>query len=142
MGSIPVGGSETEFRDRSTYASDTVCYTFWMDDNAMLREMYRLTQDNNRMLHSMRRTAFFGGLLKVIVWIVVLVTPIWFYMTYLAPIADSVQKTVSEAQGTSVEAQAQIKQLQDSLKKVQESLKLPALPTGLSFPRLSTTSPQ
>lgn len=113
-----------------------------MDDNAMLREMYRLTQDNNRMLHAMRRTAFFGGILKVIIWIVILGTPIWFYLTYFAPVVSDLQKTVSQTQGVSAEAQTQIKQLQESLKKAQDTLKLPSVPAMLQFPRLSTTSPQ
>lgn len=108
-----------------------------IDDNAMLRETYRLAQDNNRMLHAMRRTAFFGGFIKIVVWIAVIATPIWFYMTYLAPVAASVAQTVGQAQGASKEAQAQVKVLQDSLKRMQA-----AIPSFGSSSKTATTSAQ
>lgn len=74
----------------------------------MLQEMYRLTKENNRMLHKMRRNALWGGVIKFIFWAVVLLAPLWFYMAYLAPVVNDMMRTVQQIQGTNAKAQAQI----------------------------------
>ncbi len=75
------------------------------------------------MLHSMRRSAFWGGLFKVIFWIVIIVAPIWFYSAYLAPVVESFQNTVNQVQGTGAKAQAQLNGFQEVLKQFESKFK-------------------
>ena len=83
-------------------------------------EIYRLTKDNNKILHRMRRNAFIGGIVKFIFYILVLViAPLWLYVTYLSPVLDQAMQTIDQVQGTSVKAQAQFQGFQDALKKFQ-----------------------
>jgi hypothetical protein len=109
-------------------------------NDSMIRETYRLAQDNNRMLHSMRRGAFLGGVFKVLIWGLMIGIPIWFYVVYLAPVAQSLNQSVQAVQTQSSNAQAQIKDLQGSLTNLEKSMpKLPSLPTFLNFPKATTT---
>lgn len=85
----------------------------------MLQETYRLAKENNKMLHAMRRSAFWGGLIKFIVYAVLLIAPLWFYATYLAPIMNQMLRAVQEVQGTGAKAQAQFGSFQDMLKQLQ-----------------------
>ncbi len=93
-------------------------------DEQVLQEMYRLTKENNRMLHKMRRNAFWGGIFKVIFWAAMLLVPIWLYLSYLAPVVDDMMQTVQQIQGTSAKAQAEIGGFQDMLKQLQQKIPL------------------
>ena len=42
-----------------------------MPPNADLQEVLRLTKENNKMLHKMRRNAFWGGVIKFVLYAVV-----------------------------------------------------------------------
>jgi len=75
------------------------------------------------MLHGMRRNAFWGGVLKVIFWIAIIIAPIWFYTTYLAPVVQSFQNTVNQVQGTGAKAQVQLDSFQDMLKRFSSQFK-------------------
>ena len=59
-------------------------------------EVYRLVKENNKMLHGMRRRAFFGGIFKLVFWIALIVAPIWFYQTYLSPVVGSMLKSMNQ----------------------------------------------
>ncbi len=76
-------------------------------DKQKLDEIYRLERDNNRMLRSMRRNAFWGGLFKIILYLFVLGVPIWLYFTYLAPVVEQLNNTMSSISGTRVQIQDQ-----------------------------------
>lgn len=89
-------------------------------DDQMLRETYRLTLENNRMLHKMRRNAFWGSIIHFIVYAALLAAPIWFYLSYLAPVVDRMFNTVQQMQGTGAQASAQFTQLQDMWKQFEE----------------------
>ncbi|RJR14020.1 hypothetical protein C4585_00925 [Candidatus Parcubacteria bacterium] len=82
------------------------------------QEIYRLVKENNAMLHKMRRNAFWGGVIKFVLYVVfIVVIPYWLYMTYLAPIVDSTLQTVEQIQGTSANAQLQLESLQQALQQ-------------------------
>ena len=69
-----------------------------MDEQSM-QEMYRLTKENNKMLHSMRRSAFWGGLIRWGLYILLfIVAPLWFYNVYLQPILGKISDTNACAQ--------------------------------------------
>jgi len=83
-----------------------------------LEEVYRLTKDNNRMLHAMRRNAFIGGLIKILLYVLFLVVvPYWVYTTYLAPMLESTMEAVNQIQGTGAQVQTQFSGLQEMLNK-------------------------
>jgi hypothetical protein len=84
-----------------------------------LQEIYRLVKENNRMLHKMRRTAFWGGIIKFILYAVLLLAPLWLYYSYLSPIVDSALGTMQELQGTGARAGAQFGNIEQFLKQLQ-----------------------
>ena len=98
-----------------------------MDPNQQrMEELLRLTKENNRMLHSMRRHAFWGGLIKILLYAgLFVILPFWLYMTYLAPVLESTMETMNQIQGTGAKAQAQFGSFQDMLKQLQD--KIPSL---------------
>ena len=96
--------------------------TMESNQNDLLRETYELAKENNRMLHKMRRNAFWGGVLKVLIWVGLIAAPIWFYSVYLAPIVQSFQNTVGQVQTTSTNAQMQISGFDDSIKELEAKL--------------------
>ncbi len=90
-------------------------------DQPTIQEIYRLAKENNKMLHKMRRNAFWGGIIKFVLYAVLLVVlPWWLYMTYLAPVLESTMQTMSQIQGTGAQAQAQFGSFQEMLKQLQE----------------------
>lgn len=87
-----------------------------------MREMLRLTQENNKMLHAMRRSAFWGGLIKFIIYSAILLGSIWFYMQFVFPVLNQALKAMQEVQGTGAKAQAQLGSFNDMLKQLQSKL--------------------
>lgn len=82
------------------------------------QEIYRLVKENNRMLHKMRRNAFIGGIIKFLLYAVLLVAlPLWLYSTYLAPIVESMTETMQQIQGAGAQTQTQFEKLQEALKQ-------------------------
>ena len=78
------------------------------------------------MLHKMRRNAFWGGVIKFVLYIVLLVViPFWLYATYLAPIMEQMLDTYQQIQGTGAKAEAQFGSFQEMLKQLQG--KIPSL---------------
>ncbi len=59
-----------------------------MDEKEMIQQTFEMTRDNNRMLHAMRRNAFFGGLMRLAFWVIIIGGPIVFYYAYAAPYVD------------------------------------------------------
>lgn len=95
-------------------------------DDQMLRETYRLTLENNRMLHRMRRNAFWGGIIRFIVYAALLAAPIWFYLSYLAPVVDKMFNTAQQLQGSGAQATAQFSQMQEAWKQFESRFKAPS----------------
>jgi hypothetical protein len=93
-----------------------------MNDDEMLKETYRLTLENNRMLRAMRRSAFWGGVIRFVIYAALLIVPLWFYLTYLAPIMRDMLEMYSQVQGTGARASAQFSDFQNMLKQYQELL--------------------
>lgn len=87
-------------------------------DDQKLDELLRLTKENNHILRSMRRNAWIGGILKFIIYaLLVVVIPLWLYATYLAPVLESTLETMNKIQGTGANAQAQFSDFQNLLKQ-------------------------
>jgi hypothetical protein len=69
-----------------------------LEEEELLERTYRISRENNQMLHSMRRSAFFGGIIKLIVWIALLGFPIWLYVQYVNPLLSDVTSKVNQVQ--------------------------------------------
>lgn len=55
-----------------------------------LDEIYELTKENNRMLHKMRRAAFWSGVWRFIWVLIVLGVPLILYYYFLQPYVEQV----------------------------------------------------
>jgi flagellar biosynthesis/type III secretory pathway M-ring protein FliF/YscJ len=93
-------------------------------NNDMMKEILRLTQENNKMLHKMRRGAFMKTLLQIVFYVMLLVIPAYIYLQYMAPMVNQMMATVQQIQGTGVQAQAQFGSLQDALKNFADKFKV------------------
>ena len=95
-----------------------------MDVNeARLKELEAMVRDNNRMLHSMRRRAYIGGVIKFIFYLLILVVaPLWIYATYVQPLMQGVSQTLDKAHNTGASVEAQFNALNDILKQVESKL--------------------
>ncbi|MCX6788238.1 MAG: hypothetical protein NT108_03720 [Candidatus Kaiserbacteria bacterium] len=51
-----------------------------------LEEIHALAKDNHRMLRAIRRDQWFSFFSRIIIWVVVLVLPLYLYQQYLGPI--------------------------------------------------------
>jgi predicted PurR-regulated permease PerM len=74
----------------------------------MARETYRLAQENNRMLHAMRRNAFWGGIVKFILYAALIIAPVWFYLTYINGTVQNLVQAIDKIEGTGQQAQSQL----------------------------------
>jgi hypothetical protein len=93
-------------------------------DRTELEQLVRLVKDNNRMLRAMRRDAFIGGVFKLFLWAAFIVIPLWFYLTYLAPVVTSAMaamQQVQQVQGTTLNATVQFGELTKSLDKLKSA---------------------
>ena len=73
------------------------------------QELYRLVRENNKMLHSMRRHAFWGGIFKLMLYIAALAIPVLLYFNYLYPIVQQMNATLTSVTGKKVELEGQFK---------------------------------
>ena len=92
-------------------------------NNETLKEILRLTKENNTMLHKMRRGAFLKTIVQIFVYILLLVIPAYFYVQYMAPVVNQLITTVQQIQGTKTQAQAQLGSFQDMLKTFTDKFK-------------------
>ena len=72
-----------------------------------LHEIYRLERENNQMLKSLKRRSLWGGIFKLLIYLLALGIPIWLYFTYLYPIVQQVNRTLTEVSGKKVELEGQ-----------------------------------
>ena len=54
----------------------------------LLEETHALAKENHRMLRAIRRDQWFGLIGKIIIWIIVLLLPLYLYQQYLQPIVS------------------------------------------------------
>ena len=73
---------------------------------SLLRKNIELTEENNRMLHSIKRMTFWGGVVKYLWWISILfVLPALAYYFYLAPYVEQAADTYTQFQSGIQQAQ-------------------------------------
>jgi predicted PurR-regulated permease PerM len=109
-------------------------------EGGTLQEILRLTRENNKMLHAMRRSAFIGGIFKFIFYIVIfIIIPAWLYVMYLAPVMQQMLSTMNQIQSTGNQAQTQMLSWQKMLQNVES--KIPGF-SSLSSTSSSSTKPR
>lgn len=92
-------------------------------DRTQLEQILKLTKENNRMLHGMRRSAWLGGIFKLITWASFILIPLWLYMQYLAPIMGSMMSTLEQLQkmqGAGTQVSAQFNDLNSTIQKLRD----------------------
>ena len=100
-----------------------------LSQDEMIKQTYALTRENNRMLHAMRRGAFFGGLLRMIMWLAFIIIPAWLYYVYLAPVMTSALAAMQSAQQSGAQAQTQLLDFEKTIKDLQSKIpNIPGLP--------------
>jgi hypothetical protein len=82
------------------------------NNDQLLREIYRLTRENNELMHRARRSAFFWGFVKFLIYAAFLLAPIWFYVTYLNGTVQQMLQAVDKIEGVNTQAQNQFQGLQ------------------------------
>jgi predicted PurR-regulated permease PerM len=86
----------------------------------MLDEILRLTRENNRMLHKMRRSAFIGRVVTIIFYAALLLAPLWFYVTYLNGAVQNLLQAYDRVQGTGQQAESQYQQFEQALQQLRD----------------------
>ena len=115
MGSIPAGGTD--------FISDDFPAILALVDEGKLEEFWRrnltVAEDSHRMLRAMRRSAFFGGVFRVIWWALIIGVPIVIYYLYLQPIVEQVTTTYGKVE----QSASQIQNLAQNLESIPEPLR-------------------
>ncbi len=88
-----------------------------------MKEILRLTQENNKMLRSMRRGTFIRTIFQFLLYAAVAISALYFYSTYMAPALTQINATVEQIQGTRELTQAQFGSFQEMLKTFAEKFK-------------------
>ena len=65
------------------------------DERKMLKENLELSQENNEMLRAIRRSMFWGGVIKAIYWILIIGVAIGAFY-FLQPYMDTFAKAYSD----------------------------------------------
>ena len=55
----------------------------------LLRENLKLAKENRRMLRQIRRGMFWGGILRLVIWAIILGVPVILYLYFLQPYVDA-----------------------------------------------------
>lgn len=69
----------------------------------LLEENVRIAQDTNDMLRSMRRTARWGFVGKLVFWALLFVAPLIFVWGYIKPLLETVQGVQEASSGFNIE---------------------------------------
>ena len=69
------------------------------EQQKLLQETYELTKENNKMLHSARRSAFIGGLFKMAMYAAFIVLPAYFFYTTIVPMLNDTAAKVNAVSG-------------------------------------------
>ena len=88
----------------------------------MLEEILRLTKENNRLLHKLRRGALWGRLFTIVFYLAILIAPVWFYLAYFKGTVENALQVYEKIQSGGVQAQDQFQAIQDIIKQFQSKI--------------------
>ncbi len=86
-----------------------------IDNEELLQRTYALAKENNKLIKKMRRGAWFGFIVKLIIFIGI---PVWSYFTFLQPILDQIIGMVGQMQGVAGQAGVTASQMQGILNNI------------------------
>jgi len=71
-----------------------------MDDDQrlerMVKESLRISKENNRRIRGIQRGMFMSGIIRLIIWGVILGLPIFIYFSLLKPYVDGASNTIED----------------------------------------------
>lgn len=56
------------------------------EERKLLEETHRLARENNHLLKAVRRYHWIGFMVKVLIWSSLILLPLYFYQSFLAPV--------------------------------------------------------
>jgi len=65
----------------------------------LLKKNLKISEENNKLLKRMRRNAFWGGILRLIWWAVIIGLPVYLYFTVFEPYLTSLNETYESLKG-------------------------------------------
>jgi len=68
------------------------------EEREMLKKTLELAQENNKMLHSIRRGMFWGRIIKIAYWVIIIGAAIGVYY-YITPYLDSAISAYGDVKG-------------------------------------------
>ena len=68
------------------------------DEKEMLEETLELSQDNNKMLHTIRRELFWSKVMNIIYWIIIIGVSVGVFY-YIQPYLDNLLDTYESVKG-------------------------------------------
>lgn len=71
-----------------------------------LEEIYQLVRQNNKLLRSMKRRAFWGTIFKLVLYAIMLGIPVFLYFTIFQPIISDLLGTVQQFQAAGQQIQS------------------------------------
>jgi len=86
-----------------------------IDQEELLQRTYALAKENNKLLKKMRRGAWLGFIVKMIIFVGI---PIWTYFTFLQPILGQAMGMLEQVQGAAGSAGATASQVQGLLNSI------------------------
>lgn len=81
-------------------------------DEKKMDELYDLVKENNHMLKSARRSAFVGGIVKAVWWIVILIVLPYLMWLYVEPYLNTAMSQYQAVQLQGGDLQKQLTDLQ------------------------------
>lgn len=88
-------------------------------DDKKLEEMYQMVRENNHMLKSARRSAFVGGIVKTVWWVVILLVLPYLTWLYIEPYVNTAMAQYQAVQQQGAGVQSQAAELQKQLGDLQ-----------------------
>ncbi len=99
-----------------TFLNEMVQYIHMqIDQEELLQRTYALAKENNKLIKKMRRGAWFGFIVKTIIFIGI---PIWSYFTFVQPMLGQVMGMLGQVQGATGKAGATAAQVQGLLDSI------------------------
>jgi len=68
------------------------------DEKEMLKKTLELSQENNKLLHTIRRSMFWGRVVRIVYWVIIIGAAIGVYY-YIAPYIDSAVGAYGDIKG-------------------------------------------
>jgi hypothetical protein len=90
------------------------------EQQKLLQETYEMSKENNKMLHSARRSAMIGGILKMAMYAAFIILPSYFFYTNIVPMLTDMGQKASAAQGKMQNASGQVQNVSNTINQYKD----------------------